>query len=205
MGLRGLSEASRDAPGTVFMEHIMKGLLTSVLLGAGILTAGFGLSGAAIAAEAPAAQAQASAADDDIQPMKQAIPLSLRRIHRTLGAPNLYLLDCNPDDIYRKSHLPGSIHINAADWAERLPKDKKHAYLVFYCVNKLCQVSQELAVEALKLGYYNVYTMPDGIQGWIRQGYEFEGAYREDPSLSKSLAEKNITSIASPLDLKKNK
>ena len=32
----------------------------------------------------------------------------------------------------------------------------------------------------IELGYENVYLMPDGIQGWVQNGYEFEGLGRKD-------------------------
>ena len=92
-----------------------------------------------------------------------------------LGQPDVYVYDCNPEDIYEKSHLKGSIHANKADWMNLLPKDKKNSFVILYCINRMCTVSFEAALEAIKAGYENVYVMPDGIQGWVSNGYPFEG------------------------------
>ena len=100
-----------------------------------------------------------------VQQMRQPIPLSLNKVSKVLGQPDVYVYDCNPEDIYEKSHLKGSIHANKADWMNLLPKDKKNSFEILYCINRMCTVSFEAALEAIKAGYENVYVMPDGIQG----------------------------------------
>lgn len=134
----------------------------------------------AAAAEAPQNAQSAAAA----QPMRGPIPLSLGRVAKVIGTPNVYILDCNPDDIYQKSHIKGSIHVDAEDWWKMLPEDKENSYLIFYCINRLCNVSWEASLYAIQLGYKHVFQMPDGIQGWVQNGYEFEGTGREDPGLA---------------------
>ncbi len=161
------------------------------------------LLGNAVAGETKTQDAQSAAAAKEFKPMAQPLPLSVYRIQKTLGAENLYLFDCNPEYLYERSHLPGAVHVNVVDWEKRLPKDKKNAYLVFYCVNKLCNVSTETAFAALKLGYYNVYIMPDGIQGWIHHGFEYEGTGRNDKALTESLAKKAAKEITSPVKIMK--
>ena len=106
---------------------------------------------------------------------RQPIPLSLNKVSKVLGQPDVYVYDCNPEDIYEKSHLKGSIHANKADWMNLLPKDKKNSFVILYCINRMCTVSFEAALEAINAGYENVYVMPDGIQGWVSNGYPFEG------------------------------
>ena len=110
-----------------------------------------------------------------VQQMRQPIPLSLNKVSKVLGQPDVYVYDCNPEDIYEKSHLKGSIHANKADWMNLLPKDKKNSFVILYCINRMCTVSFEAALEAIKAGYENVYVMPDGIQGWVSYCYPFEG------------------------------
>ena len=56
-----------------------------------------------------------------------------------------------------------------------LQKDKKNSFVILYCINRMCTVSFEAALEAINAGYENVYVMPDGIQGWVSNGYPFEG------------------------------
>lgn len=129
------------------------------------LASGFALTTPSLAAE-PAAETQA---------MQQPLPLSVGRVADNMGKPGVYVFDCNPKDLYEKSHVPGATPINVADWQKLLPKDKKDTFLIFYCVNRMCNVSWEIASETLKLGYQNVYVMPDGIQSWIQHGMKYEG------------------------------
>lgn len=145
---------------------------------AGVMTAA---SGVAIAAE-PAQAAQT----EQVNPNRQPIPLSLGRVAKVIGTPGVYLYDCNPEDIYSQSHIKGSIHTNVENWWELLPEEKKDSYLIFYCINRMCTVSYEAALVAIQRGYQNVYVMPDGIQGWVSNGYEFEGAGRQDRGLEEA-------------------
>ena len=85
-----------------------------------------------------------------VQQMRQPIPLSLNKVSKVLGQPDVYVYDCNPEDIYEKSHLKGSIHANKADWMNLLPKDKKNSFVILYCINRMCTVSFEAALEAIK-------------------------------------------------------
>ena len=56
-----------------------------------------------------------------------------------------------------------------------LPKDKKNSFVIF-TASTVCAPSRlKRTLEAIKAGYENVYVMPDGIQGWVSNGYPFEG------------------------------
>ena len=129
-----------------------------------------------ISAGAPAYAADAAPeGQQTAAPARQPIPLSLHKVSQVLGQPDVYVYDCNPEDIHEKSHLKGSIHANKDDWMTLLPKDKKNSFVILYCINRMCNVSFEAALAVIKAGYENVYVMPDGIQGWVANGYEFEG------------------------------
>ena len=144
---------------------------------------------AAIAALSAIAAAPVQAAEGQtVQQMRQAIPLSLGRVAKVLGQPGVYIFDCNPEDIYEQSHLKGAIKTNVVGWEKLLPEDKKNTFLIFYCINRLCNVSFEISQVAINMGYENVYLMPDGIQGWVQHGYEFEGTGRQDPGIAAAKA-----------------
>ena len=129
---------------------------------------------AALIGGAPASAAETNA-PMTVQQMRQPIPLSINKVAQVVGQPDVYLYDCNPEDIYEKSHIKGSIHANKNDWTKLLPADKKNSFVILYCINRMCNVSFEAAVVAIDMGYENVYVMPDGIQGWVANGKPFEG------------------------------
>ena len=118
---------------------------------------------------------KSNASADPSRRKKNAEEVLCRVQHGACRGPDVYVYDCNPEDIYEKSHLKGSIHANKADWMNLLPKDKKNSFVILYCINRMCTVSFEAALEAINAGYENVYVMPDGIQGWVSNGYPFEG------------------------------
>lgn len=135
-----------------------------------------------------ALSAPASAAPQEVaaqtagqqQPVRQPIPLSIGRVAKNIGKPGVYIFDCNPPEIYEQSHIKGSIHANVEGWMDLLPKDKKNSFLILYCINRMCNISYEASLKLIEMGYENVYLMPDGIQGWVSNGYEFEGKGRKD-------------------------
>ena len=72
-----------------------------------------------------------------------------------------------------EGYIPGAVFFNVGNWKKLLPKDK-NTLIVFYCANRLCSSSQIAAYETMKLGYTNVWQMPDGIYGWKLTGRQVE-------------------------------
>lgn len=86
---------------------------------------------------------------------------------KELISEGAYLFDANEKEIRDEyGYIEGSVHINVDNWQDLLPKDKD-ATIVLYCLNRLCYISSELALEIQKLGYKNVYVMIEGIESWI--------------------------------------
>ncbi|SQI40367.1 molybdopterin biosynthesis protein MoeB [Leminorella richardii] len=106
---------------------------------------------------------------DEYTPMH----ITLNQAEEMHGQKNVHFFDVNPDEIWNQGHIPGATHLNQENWQALLPKDKGAA-LIFYCMNKLCTASTDAAREAKKLGYAHVYTMPDGIFGWMESGKDLE-------------------------------
>jgi rhodanese-related sulfurtransferase len=98
----------------------------------------------------------------------QTIPMP--EVARIMNKPGVVLLDVNVPEIWEKHHIPGAVHIDSADLAKYLPKDRS-ATLIFYCASPLCSASGAAANESVLLGYRKVYVMPEGISGWVRMGF----------------------------------
>ena len=78
----------------------------------------------------------------------------------------VYIFDANGHDSYIDGHVPGAQWIEYDAVAKAgLPK-AKDAMLVFYCYNPMCGASPRAAKDAIRLGYSNVWVMPEGIVGW---------------------------------------
>ena len=60
--------------------------------------------------------------------------LTMDEVEKLIGRPGVVLVDANPDDVYRKNHLPGAIWWQSAPLAQLLPADKSET-LVFYCAS----------------------------------------------------------------------
>ena len=159
---------------------MMKGIATTTLVAA--------LALGTLVAPVEAAPQDATKAVQQVQ--RQPIPLSIGRVAKNIGKPGVYLFDCNPQDIYEKSHIKGSIHANVEGWMDLLPKDKKNSFLILYCINRMCNISYEASLQLIEMGYENVYLMPDGIQGWVSNGYEFEGTGRKDVGIEEAQAKR---------------
>lgn len=82
------------------------------------------------------------------------------------------LIDSRPKDRkYDKGHIPGAISIPDLKFdqmTDKLPKDKAAA-LYFYCEGVTCKLSSDSAERARKLGYTNVWVVPEGYPEWVKQ------------------------------------
>jgi len=95
--------------------------------------------------------------------------LTMQQVSEMLGKPGVYLLDANLPEIYEKNHLPGAVNVTPENLKKCLPRDR-NATVIFYCADRRCTASEGAARDAVKLGYKKVYTMPEGIFGWVRSG-----------------------------------
>lgn len=80
----------------------------------------------------------------------------------------LTIIDVRSRVEYEESHLPGAIHVPAAQAATVLPRlvpDRSRA-LVFYCGGPLCPKSTKIALAARAAGYRNVFNYAEGMTGW---------------------------------------
>lgn len=69
---------------------------------------------------------------------------------------------------YDKGHIPGAISIPDSEFdklSAKLPADKATP-LYFYCGGLQCVLSANSAKKAVKLGYTNVWMIPEGYPGW---------------------------------------
>lgn len=108
--------------------------------------------------------------------------LTLDEVQARLGRPGVHVFDANPREMYDGKHVPGARwvewnHVTASD----LPADRA-ATLIFYCALEACSASTASAKSAMRLGYENVYTMPQGILGWKKAGKPIETSSPTNPS-----------------------
>ena len=91
-----------------------------------------------------------------------------------LRTPNLYIYDCNEEDMFKEAHVPGAkLTVYDEVTAATLPTDL-NAAVVFYCYSPECPAAATAARTAITLGHTNVYSMPAGITGWQDAGLRTE-------------------------------
>ena len=82
-----------------------------------------------------------------------------------------------PEYIFNDRHIPTSINIPLDvlrdEAAEKLP-DKKQEIIV-YCSGSECRASGKALKILEELGYTNLYGFEEGIEGWEKAGYAFDG------------------------------
>ncbi len=78
---------------------------------------------------------------------------------------------------FKAKHIPGSIHVDAADKALELldPSDE----IVVYCSDPNCPASKYAYHILTTNGYKNVRRYEGGILDWEEAGYPVEGAWSE--------------------------
>jgi hypothetical protein len=60
--------------------------------------------------------------------------LSVDEVERMLGKPDVLVVDANPEDVYRKNHVPGARWWRSKPLAQLLPAQKDRP-VVFYCAS----------------------------------------------------------------------
>jgi hypothetical protein len=60
--------------------------------------------------------------------------VSIDQVEQMLGRPDLVLVDANPQDVYRKNHVPGARWWRSKPLAELLPAERDRP-VVFYCAS----------------------------------------------------------------------
>jgi rhodanese-related sulfurtransferase len=98
----------------------------------------------------------------------------------------MLIVDVNPEDSYKKQHIPGAVHIEfprpvmtsiddqKKDALIKLLGPDKNRTIVFYCGFTECTRSHNAAMFAVQFGYMNAYRYPGGIKAWDEAGYPFE-------------------------------
>jgi hypothetical protein len=83
----------------------------------------------AVAAAAALAAAAACAGQKTGEPFGI---LSVDEVEKLVGTPRAFVVDANPEEVFRRNHLPGARWWRTAPLAQLLPADKDRT-LVFYC------------------------------------------------------------------------
>lgn len=60
--------------------------------------------------------------------------VSMDDVEKMLGQPDVFVVDANPEEVFRKNRLPGARWWKAAPLAKLLPAEKDRR-LVFYCAS----------------------------------------------------------------------
>ena len=63
--------------------------------------------------------------------------LSVDEVEKRLVDPNVHVYDGNTDELYRKGHVPGAVHLLSKEIKEGILPPEKDAPLIFYCHNEL--------------------------------------------------------------------
>lgn len=82
-----------------------------------------------------------------------------------------YLVDVRESEEWQQGHLPKAIHLSKGiierDIEKHIPNQE--AQLVLYCGGGFR--SAIAAANLQKMGYSNIFSMADGIRGWLNAGY----------------------------------
>jgi rhodanese-related sulfurtransferase len=90
-----------------------------------------------------------------------------QRLDRDSG---LHVLNVQTDQFFAGELIPGSRRVPLDAIGPDALDLAKDAQIVTYCAGPACSQSSEAAVKLAELGYTNVRTYPDGLQGWKAAG-----------------------------------
>ena len=82
----------------------------------------------------------------------------------------LTVIDSRNTAMHKSGHIPGTLNIEAKDFAQRLPSDKDAA-IVLYCSGDAvgCKMYQQGAAKLRKMGYKNISHWGGGLHEWQKR------------------------------------
>jgi hypothetical protein len=60
--------------------------------------------------------------------------VTVDQVEQMLGRPDVFVVDANPEDVFKQNHVPGAHWWRSAPLAQLLPAQKDRS-LVFYCAS----------------------------------------------------------------------
>ena len=60
--------------------------------------------------------------------------VSVDDVEKMIGQPDVFVVDANPEDVFKKNHVPGAVWYRSAPFEKLLPAEKDRT-LVFYCAS----------------------------------------------------------------------
>lgn len=81
------------------------------------------------------------------------------------------LVDARDPVQFAQEHLPGAINVPYVDIRAGADLPPKDATVVVYCSDVECPISRYAYQSLEALGYFRVYDMRAGLQGWKAEGY----------------------------------
>jgi rhodanese-related sulfurtransferase len=96
-------------------------------------------------------------------------------LHQMIKEQPVTVIDVNAPISWMKTHVPGALNLDHANYNDSdLPPDKESS-LVFYCSDPMCRKAPIAARRAKKMGYGKVKVMSAGITGWVADQLPTEG------------------------------
>lgn len=99
----------------------------------------------------------------------QPVAVQKQQVVQLLKQENALIIDARLPDAYHQSHIPGAVNISFEqlgmhfDKIESLPHDQ---WLITYCDDSACDLSELLAHELFNLGYQFVGYYKGGLEEW---------------------------------------
>lgn len=90
---------------------------------------------------------------------------------------DVVLIDTLSKESFCAKHIPGSINIptdGITKYAEYVLPDKSQN-LIVYCASSSCMKSVQAKEKLTELGYKNVVHYPEGLSGWLKEGFKLVG------------------------------
>lgn len=94
--------------------------------------------------------------------------------HKLQNNEDVVLINTLSKGSFCAKRIPGSINIptdKVKELAEYILPDKNQN-LIVYCAHSLCMKSTKAAKIFTELGYKNVFHYPEGISGWLKEGFK---------------------------------
>lgn len=93
---------------------------------------------------------------------------------KQLRDEDFLLVDVRSKESFIQSHIQDAISLPLSELWQRYQELQKGQELILYCGGNDCPLSKTAAKRLIKLGFFNVKDMQEGIAGWEGEGFPTE-------------------------------
>ncbi len=113
---------------------------------------------------------------------EKSLIIDLNRAVKLHESQEAIFVDARPESLYLEGHIRGALNIPWQDvdryFVEVINRIDREKYIITYCDGENCELSNELALFLIQMGFENVHVLVNGWTEWQQAGLPTDESIR---------------------------